>query len=193
MTRALVLPVLVAIAAVGNAACAEPWVVIPVEAPRVREAADELCAGAKRVTVQSTDGSSHEVNAEWRLVYLDRALSPEGTWTLGQVGSACAPGSLVQCPTDPSFISSLNRNNELVGGPWLETAKPAATPAGASVAGGLLALGIVGGFVTAEVTCFTSWCSDGGKVAFVATDAAVLIGALGIAAFWAAVAHGMNN
>jgi hypothetical protein len=185
----LIVPLL---AAVGSMGCADQVVRVPVSAPRVRAAADELWL-AKTARVQSEDGSAHEVNADWRLTYRDRALSVMGTWTLREVAAACAPGSLAQCPTDPVFISRLNGNGDLLGGPWLEPGQRVASPNWSFVVGGLAGVGILGGFATAEVTCFTSWCGDGGKTAFVATDVALALGAVGLAVFWVAVARGMNH
>lgn len=71
-------------------------------------------------------------------------------------------------------------------------------PDGHAILTGLAVAGVVslvGGYVTANVTCFTSWCDDYGKGAFVAGDVVLGLAAATVVTlgFFAAVMRGLNN
>jgi hypothetical protein len=66
-------------------------------------------------------------------------------------------------------------------------------PDGSAILAGFL-LAAVAGFATAHVTCFTSWCDDTGKAAFIAADVGLgVLGVVGVLGFFLAVERGLNN
>ncbi len=71
-------------------------------------------------------------------------------------------------------------------------------PDGSAILTGFIVTGVlaaVGGYVTANVTCFTSWCDDIGKGAFVAADITLglTVSTVLVLGFFRAVYRGMNN
>ena len=95
------------------------------------------------------------------------------------MASSCWPSSTHPCKlTDPgNYAIGVERK----------------VPDGGAILSGFLLAAVVG-FVTAQVTCFTSWCDDYGKGAFIGTDIGLgVVGVVAVIGFFLAVERGLNN
>jgi hypothetical protein len=179
----------------GCAGCAERLERTAVDPSRLRSAVERLHDGADSTTLVSKDGTAHPVGPADRLTYLDGALSVRGSWTLGEVGASCAPGSTSVCPADPAFARTLvlDPASHIEGTPWLETRHLALSGGGQFAIGAGIGLVIAGGIVGGEVMCFRSWCGDGGKAAVVVGDVGLALGAAGLVLLMSQVTRGMRH
>jgi hypothetical protein len=166
---------------VGTSACTYTYDYVRVPQPEVERAGHAVLEGST-TTVRTEKGQRIGVKGDTNVLHED-PTQKVSEFSLRSLADACWGTQSVPC----SLTS---------GGEYKVRVKRTIPDKDAWLAAGLvtLASGVVATYVTAQVTCFSSWCDDVGKGVFVASDVALgALGAFAVAGFWYAVMRGLAN
>ena len=161
----------------------------PVSPDAVGAAVRQLDSGADSAKLRDENGVVHTVDRDTTVQLKWSGGAASGNAALGVLARDCREGTgwsarrgpLGQpgCPlTDGKTVF------------WLMA--PEERPDWAQIVGYPLAVAGAGGLISLNVACFASWYNDTGRAVVVSTDVAVVLGVIGLLAFYNAVRNGMR-